>query len=202
MNYNNYLCIRNALLHLFCIIHAINFLITMKKIILITGGQRSGKSQYAENMALSLSDNPVYIATAHVWDEEFKERVKKHQQRRGPQWENIEEERNLGSIYIYNKVALIDCLTLWATNFFFAGSCENSIPDVDKCLEEIKAEFDKFTNQDATFIFVTNEIGSGGVSGNAIQRRFTDLLGWLNQYVAKKADEVYLTVSGIPVKIK
>lgn len=202
MNYNNYLCIRNALLHWFCIIHAINFLITMKKIILITGGQRSGKSQYAESMALSLSDNPVYIATAHVWDEEFKERVEKHQQRRGPQWENIEEERNLGSIYIYNKVALIDCLTLWATNFFFAGSCENSIPDVDKCLEEIKAEFDKFTNQDATFIFVTNEIGNGGVSGNAIQRRFTDLLGWLNQYVAKKADEVYLTVSGIPVKIK
>ena len=104
--------------------------------------------------------------------------------------------------YIYNKVALIDCLTLWATNFFFAGSSENSIPDVDKCLEEIKAEFDKFTNQDATFIFVTNEIGNGGVSGNAIQRRFTDLLGWLNQYVAKKADEVYLTVCGIPVKIK
>ena len=93
----------------------------MKKIILITGGQRSGKSQYAESMALSLSDNPVYIATAHVWDEEFKERVEKHQQRRGPQWEHIEEQRNLGSIYISNKVALIDCLTLWATNFFFAG---------------------------------------------------------------------------------
>lgn len=190
---------------LYCTCFALSMpliLITMKKIILITGGQRSGKSQYAESMALSLSDNPVYIATAHVWDEEFKERVEKHQQRRGPQWENIEEERNLGSIYIYNKVALIDCLTLWATNFFFARSSENSIPDVDKCLEEIKAEFDKFTNQDATFIFVTNEIGNGGVSGNAIQRRFTDLLGWLNQYVAKKADEVYLTVSGIPVKIK
>ncbi len=190
---------------LYCTCFALSMpliLITMKKIILITGGQRSGKSQYAESMALSLSDNPVYIATAHVWDEEFKERVEKHQQRRGPQWENIEEERNLGSIYIYNKVALIDCLTLWATNFFFAESSEDCIPDVDKCLEEIKAEFDKFTNQDATFIFVTNEIGNGGVSGNAIQRRFTDLLGWLNQYVAKKADEVYLTVCGIPVKIK
>ena len=190
---------------LYCTCFALSMpliLITMKKIILITGGQRSGKSQYAESMALSLSDNPVYIATAHVWDEEFKERVEKHQQRRGPQWENIEEERNLGSIYIYNKVALIDCLTLWATNFFFAESSEDCIPDVDKCLEEIKAEFYKFTNQDATFIFVTNEIGNGGVSGNAIQRRFTDLLGWLNQYVAKKADEVYLTVCGIPVKIK
>ena len=64
----------------------------MKKIILITGGQRSGKSVYAEKLALSLSDNPVYLATAHVWDDEFKERVRKHQERRGEQWTNIEEE--------------------------------------------------------------------------------------------------------------
>ena len=65
----------------------------MKKIILITGGQRSGKSVYAEKLALSLSDNPVYLATAHVWDDEFKERVRKHQERRGEQWTNIEEEK-------------------------------------------------------------------------------------------------------------
>ena len=65
-----------------------------------------------------------------------------------------------------------------------------------------KEEFDRFINQDATFIFVTNEIGSGGVSTDAVQRRFTDLQGWMNQYVALKADEVILMVSGIPVKIK
>lgn len=175
---------------------------TMRRIILITGGQRSGKSQFAESMALRLSDTPVYIATAHIWDEEFRQRVERHKERRGPQWENIEEERNLGSLYIYNKVALIDCLTLWATNFFFDESKDNDTPDVDKCLKVLKTEFDKFTNQDATFIFVTNEIGSGGVSDNVVQRRFTDLLGWFNQYVAQRADEVYLTVSGIPVKIK
>ena len=69
-------------------------------------------------------------------------------------------------------------------------------------MEQLKAEFDSFTNQDATFIFVTNEIGSGGVSENAIQRRFTDLEGWMNQYVASKADEVILMVSGIAVRIK
>ena len=69
-------------------------------------------------------------------------------------------------------------------------------------LEQLKAEFDRVTAQEAYFLFVTNEIGSGGVSGNAVQRRFTDLLGWFNQYVAAKADDVYLTVSGIPVKIK
>ncbi len=174
----------------------------MRRIILITGGQRSGKSLFAERMALSLSDSPVYIATAHIWDEEFRERVERHKERRGSQWENIEEERHLGNLYIYNKVALIDCLTLWATNFFFDESNTDAIPDVDKCLNALKAEYDKFTSQDATYIFVTNEIGSGGVSDNAVQRRFTDLLGWFNQYVAQSADEVYLIVSGIPVKIK
>ncbi len=65
-----------------------------------------------------------------------------------------------------------------------------------------QAEFDKFTAADATYIFVTNEIGLGGVSDNALQRQFTDLQGWMNQYIAQKADEVILMVSGIPVKIK
>ena len=84
----------------------------MKRLILITGGQRSGKSAYAEKLALSLSDNPVYIATAHVWDDEFRQRVEKHQERRGPQWENIEEEKWLSRHIINNKVAVIDCITL------------------------------------------------------------------------------------------
>ena len=91
---------------------------------------------------------------------------------------------------------VIDCVTLWLTNFFFETS------DVDQTLETVKAEFDRFTTHDATYIFVTNEIGSGGVSDNAIQRKFTDLEGWMNQYIAAKADEVILMVSGIAVKIK
>ena len=74
--------------------------------------------------------------------------------------------------------------------------------DVSASLGAVKAEFDKFTSQDATFIFVTNEIGLGGVSENKLQRRFTDLQGWANQYIASHADEIYLMVSGIPVKIK
>jgi len=67
---------------------------------------------------------------------------------------------------------------------------------------EMEAEFDRFTSQDAVFIFVTNEIGMGGVSVNALQRRFTDLMGWFNQYVARQANEVYLMVSGLKVKVK
>ena len=85
----------------------------MKKLILITGGQRSGKSKEAEAMALRLSKNPVYLATAHIWDEEFKERVRRHQARRGPQWTNIEEETALSSHDLTGRVIVIDCVTLW-----------------------------------------------------------------------------------------
>ena len=168
----------------------------MSKVILITGGARSGKSRYAEELALSLSPHPVYVATAHVWDEEFRERVKKHQERRGLDWENMEEERLLGNLPLNGRVAVVDCLTLWATNYFF------DLQDVDKALSALKAEFDRLVAQDATLIVVTNEIGLGGTSENAVQRKFTDLLGWLNQYVADKADEVILMVSGIAVKVK
>ena len=168
----------------------------MKKVILITGGARSGKSRYAEELALSLSKNPVYVATAHVWDEEFRERVKKHQERRGPEWTNIEEEMLLSRHDLTGRVAVIDCITLWCTNYFF------QMQEVDTALEALKAEFDKFTAKDATYIFVTNEIGMGGVSDNAVQRKFTDLQGWMNQYIAQRADEVILMVSGIAVKVK
>ena len=170
---------------------------------MITGGQRSGKSQYAEKLALSLSDNPVYMATAHIWDEEFRNRVLMHQQRRGSQWTNIEEEKTLSIHDVNGRVVVIDCITLWCTNFFFRrDKAEWEQPTVDEALQAVKTEFDKFTVQNATFIFVTNEIGSGGVSESMIQRRFTDLEGWMNQYVASKADEVTLMVSGIPVRIK
>ncbi|MBR0534046.1 MAG: bifunctional adenosylcobinamide kinase/adenosylcobinamide-phosphate guanylyltransferase [Bacteroidales bacterium] len=169
----------------------------MKRIILITGGARSGKSSKAEALALSLAADPVYLATARIWDDEFRERVRRHQERRGPQWTNIEEEKYLSWHNVAGRVVLVDCLTLWATNFFY-----DLEGDTDKALEAIKAEFWRFTDQDATFIFVTNEIGLGGTSDNALQRKFTDLQGWMNQYVASLADEVFLMVSGIPVKIK
>ncbi len=168
----------------------------MSRIILITGGQRSGKSRYAEQLALSMTANPVYLATAHIWDKEFSERVRRHQERRGPEWTTIEEERELSRHDVSGRVVVIDCVTLWLTNLFFDTS------EVEQTLEKAKEEFNRFTSQNATFIFVTNEIGSGGVSENAVQRQFTDLEGWMNQYIAAKADEVTFMVSGIAVKIK
>ena len=169
----------------------------MKRIILITGGIRSGKSAYAEKLALSLAPNPVYIATAHVWDEEFRQRVIRHQQARGPEWTNIEEEKYLSKHLVEGRVVLIDCVTLWCTNYFFESESK-----VQEALEKVQKEFDLFVNQDATFIFVTNEIGLGGTSENELQRKFADMQGWMNQYIATRADEVTLMVSGIPVKVQ
>ena len=168
-----------------------------KRIILVTGGQRSGKSGFAQRLALSLSETPVYLATSRIWDEEYRKRIERHQRERGSQWTNIEEEKQLSLHRLEGRVVVIDCLTLWATNFFFDNESE-----VEKSLEELKKEFDRFTDQDATFIFVTNEIGMGGIAENTIQRRFSDLQGWMNQYVAGKADEVVLLVAGIPVRVK
>ena len=177
----------------------------MKRIIRITGGQRSGKSSKAEELALSLSDHPVYMATAHIWDEEFSERVRRHQERRGPQWTNIEEEMTLSKHDVTGRVVVIDCVTLWLTNILYSEELRvksEEFATLNSSLNLAKAEFDKFTETDATYIFVTNEIGSGGVSDNALQRKFTDLQGWMNQYIASKADEVILMVAGIAVKIK
>lgn len=169
----------------------------MKQIILITGGARSGKSSYAERLALSLSPNPVYLATSRIWDEEFRQRVLRHQANRGPEWTNIEEEKELSRHSLEGRVVLIDCVTLWCTNYFFDLEA-----DTDKALTAVKAEFDRLTQQDATLIFVTNEISMGGTSENLIQRKFTDMQGWMNQYIASRANRVILMVSGIPVKVK
>lgn len=169
----------------------------MSYIHLITGGERSGKSTYAESEALRLSESPVYLATARIWDEEFRQRILRHQERRGPEWTNIEEDIRLSKHDFTGRVVLIDCITLWATNYFF-----DMQQDVDQALEALKKEFDTLVQQDATFIFVTNELGMGGMSESRTQRLFTQLQGWMNQHVAARADRVTLMVSGLPLTVK
>lgn len=168
---------------------------------MITGGQRSGKSEHAESIALSLSPSPVYLATSIPMDDDFRERVRIHQERRGPQWTNIEEPIQLSkhNNLLTKRIILIDCVTLWLTNIFFS---QHGKEDARLSFEYAKNEFDDFTANDATYIFVTNEIGLGGVSANATQRHFTDLQGWMNQYIAQKADEVTLMISGIAMNVK
>lgn len=165
---------------------------------MLTGGQRCGKSLIAERMAESLSDAPVYVATSDFPDDpDFAERVRRHRERRGSHWVTLEEPLHPENCNLDRRTVLFDCVTLWATNVMF--ECNE---DVDAALCALKARIDLLAEKDATIIMVTNEVGLGGVSGNALLRHFADLQGSVNQYIAGIADEVYLVVSGIPVKIK
>ncbi|MBZ4037714.1 bifunctional adenosylcobinamide kinase/adenosylcobinamide-phosphate guanylyltransferase [Flavobacterium sp. 17A] len=167
-------------------------------IYLVTGGERSGKSGYAQKLALQLSDSPLYVATARKWDSDFQTRIDRHQQERDERWTNIEEEKYLSKIDFSGKTALIDCVTLWLTNFFVDHK-----NDVALSLEEAKKEFLAISQQkNSNIIIVTNEIGMGVHAETHIGRKFVELQGWMNQFLAENADQVVLMVSGIAVKIK
>lgn len=137
------------------------------------------------------------MATSRVWDEEHRCRIERHRADRGPQWETVEEPLYPSRHDLSGRTVVVDCVTLWCTNFFYDFDS-----DVEKAREAVTGEFDRLVAQDADFIFVTNEIGLGGVSADPLQRRFTDLQGWVNQYIAQRAGTVVLMVSGIPIKIK
>lgn len=164
---------------------------------MVTGGQRSGKSEFAERLILGMSDHPLYLATAEIADEEFAERVRRHRARRGPEWENIDEPFPPGIHDLRGRTILLDCVTLWASNLFFRHG-----EKADKAYEAFCEDFERLIATGSRIIFVTNEIGLGGVSENAMRRHFTDLQGRVNSLIASRCDEVYMCVSGIPVKIK
>lgn len=163
----------------------------------ITGGQRSGKSGYGQRLALTLTDKPIYLATSRHWDHEYQKRIDRHKADRDSRWESIEEEKSLSKYDFTGRVVLVDCITLWLTNYFV--DMEN---DIEACLKAAKAEFDLLTTQKATFIFISNEIGMGTHAHSEVGRKFTDLQGWMNQHIAKRADEAWLMISGIPMKLK
>ncbi|TDX00081.1 bifunctional adenosylcobinamide kinase/adenosylcobinamide-phosphate guanylyltransferase [Dinghuibacter silviterrae] len=166
-------------------------------IILVTGGARSGKSRYASEQALALSPRPLHVATARIWDEEFRERVDRHRAERNAAWECVEEEKYIHRLSLHGRVAVIDCVTLWLTNFFV-----DEAQDVARSLNAFQAEVDVLHRTPGTFFIVTNEIGMGVHAETEVGRRFTDLQGWANQYAARLAERVVLMVSGIPVTIK
>lgn len=169
----------------------------MANVTFITGGQRSGKSRYAQQLAESKTSNPVYVATARVWDDEFRKRIERHQSDRGNHWQTIEVEKRLSKLNVEARVVLLDCITLWLTNIFHDNNY-----DVDKSLREAQTEWEQLLEKDVDLIVVSNELGMGVIAENEIARKFTDLQGWMNQHIASLANEVILMVSGIPVKIK
>lgn len=166
-------------------------------LILITGGARSGKSRYAQHLALSLSQSPYYVATAKIWDQEFAARVQRHQSDRGPEWTALEEQFEVSRLPISDQTAVIDCVTLWLTNYFSLYK-----QDIDRCLISFQQEIDILASWNGNFILVSNEVGMGLHGDSELGRKFIDLQGWANQYVAAKAQQVIFMVSGLPLKVK
>jgi len=177
------------------------------KLIFITGGARSGKSNFAEKMAISLGKPVAYIATGQPLDKEMAHRIKKHKGRRPTDWENYEEPievRELVSrLGVKKEVILIDCLTLLVSNLLLRK--ENKVGDPnweEEILLEIKRLAKVSYKVPAQVIIVSNEVGMGLVPDNPLGRVYRDILGRANSIIANKADEVFMMVSGIPLKIK
>lgn len=169
----------------------------MKHLTFVTGGARSGKSRYAQMLALEHSSDPVYVATARIWDKEFRERVDRHRQDRDERWTTLEEEKQLSRLPLEGRTAVIDCITLWITNFF-----SDTGYDTDACFAACRAEIDALLEQEAYLIVISNELGMGLHADTEAGRKFTDLQGWVNQYLAARADRVIFMISGIPLTVK
>jgi adenosylcobinamide kinase/adenosylcobinamide-phosphate guanylyltransferase len=184
----------------------------MGKLIFITGGARSGKSNYAEKLAKESEKRVTYLATAIAFDDGMKDRIKKHQQSRPQEWTTIERYSNFKEIadvpdFINSEIFLFDCLTVMITNLMMDSGIDFDTCDMDavnRLEEEIKKEveglIDVFREKD--LIMVSNEVGLGLVPFYKFGNYFRDISGRMNQLCAEKADEVYFCVSGIPTKIK
>ena len=177
----------------------------MAKIILITGGARSGKSSYALELAESISTKRLFVATCPNVDREISERVRRHQEeRRGRGWNTIEEETDLASLFSKETkdvdVMLIDCITLWVNNILFRDK-DHEVDDhriAVLCRQWLETA-EEFAG---TVICVTNEVGLGIVPDNALARRYRDLVGTCNQLIGRIAGEVILVSCGIPLFLK
>lgn len=163
----------------------------------ITGGERSGKSSYAQKLAEELSPRPYYLATSRIWDEDFQSRVDRHISERDERWTTLEEEKYLSTVIPHNSVVVIDCVTLWLTNFYMDTEYNHL-----EALELVKKEIVLLQNCNATLIVISNEIGMGVHAETKIGRKFTELQGWVNQEFGKIADKATLLVSGIPMTLK
>lgn len=164
---------------------------------IITGGQRSGKSEYGEKIALSLDASPTYLATSKYWDDEYRQRIEIHKKRRTDNWTTIEEELHISKIKAVNKVLFVDCITLWITNVM-----DHFKYDATMSYDFVMKEWDMLCKENSVVIAITNEIGLGVIPMEKSTRQFVDLQGKVNQYIAQQANTVDFMVSGIPIHIK
>lgn len=185
----------------------------MSNIILVTGGARSGKSSFAESLCIKQNNKTAYIATSVAFDDEMKNRVKKHQESRPKNWKTYEIYKDIYSIVEeLNKnhdTVIMDCVTLMVNNLMFTHGVE-----VDEATSEELNELENYIREQITklleavkktnlyFVIVTNEIGMGIVPENKLSRIYGDFVGRANQLIASYSNEVYFVVSGIPMKVK
>ena len=167
----------------------------MSRIILVTGGARSGKSALAERIAGQFAMPRIYIATALAGDKEMSDRIARHREMRGQGWQTVEESQDLSGALARTDgqgVRLVDCLTLWLANLSEAGDTAARMAALCETLGA----------QKSPVVLVTNELGLGIVPENALARRFRDTHGLMNQSVAEIADQVWMSVSGLPLRLK
>lgn len=176
------------------------------KIILVTGGARSGKSAFAERYAAALPGRHAYVATARIFDEEMAQRIAIHRKRRPSSWQTWEIPQDLPEtmerLCQSSDVALVDCLTLYFSNYLFAHDGEDDEAIIDGALAELQAVLAAFRQAGVTAVLVTNELGCGIVPMEHVSRLYRDLMGKINQAAAAEADEVYLSVCGITTELK
>ena len=169
-------------------------------IVFVTGGARSGKSNFAQTLVEGWTGPLLYVATGEARDQEMRDRIEKHQLDRGPRWETCEEPvelsaalergRNFGGV-------LLDCLTLWTSNLLeLCGSDDSAL---EQRVGAFLSALERFPGR---LCVVTNEVGLGIVPDNALARRFRDLAGKINQSVASRATRAHWVVSGLPLRLK
>ncbi len=181
------------------------------KNILVIGGARSGKSDFVLELALRLDKPALFVATAEAGDEEMQQRIEKHRKARPADWDTLEATMHVGNRILQKagevQVVIVDCITLLVSNIIGQRS-DKAGEQIDTSLveEDVTNEIDELIecskHINASFIIVTNEVGTGLVPANKIGRLYRDVLGRANQLLAQWADEVYVMVAGLPVKIK
>ena len=173
----------------------------MSKVTLVTGGARSGKSRFAERLAEGFDPLRGYLATGQPGDAEMAERIARHRGRRGGEWHTVEEPLEVTEALLRNdgrfSVVLLDCVTLWLSNMLFG--CGGG---AGEALSRVAGFTESFESLKTPLVIVTNEVGMGIVPEHPLARSFRDLAGEANEMIAAKADEVYVTISGLPLKLK
>lgn len=186
-------------------------LMVVPRAVLITGGARSGKSTYGQEMAARAGNQVLFVATAQAGDDEMRRRIDDHKKSRPSGWRTLEAPTNVGANIVKkigdSRVVLLDCITLLINNVMgeFLSPDGNDVDELRSeraVTREISGLVDCLKQVRATVIIVTNEVGLGLVPDNKLGRIYRDMLGKANQVIAAASDEVYFMVAGLPLRIK